>query len=431
MARIVLTCWGSHGDVDPFLGLGLGLRARGHDVSIATLEYFRPVIEGAGLGFHPVRPTVDPTDGTLVERLMHPTRGSEFLLREVLFPSTEAMYEDVSAAAQGADLLVSHPITFATPVVAEHGGIPWASVVLAPTSFFSSYDYPALPPAPWLKSLQRLGHWPGRVIIAAVRQVSAAWPEPVYRLRERLGLPRGPSPLIEGQHSPRLVLALYSRVLGSPQPDWPPHVVVTGHIFHDAPHGTSLSPEVESFLQHGPAPVVFTLGSSAVLVAGRFWHESVSAVRRMGARAILLTGPERTAELQEAFYGTARGSGGSDVLVLERAPHSLLFGRSAAVVQQCGIGTLAQSLRSGRPMLAVPHAHDQPDNAWRARALGLARVIAPRKYTARRVAAALQALLSEPAYADAARRVAGIVRHEDGVAAACDALERTFLRGQR
>jgi rhamnosyltransferase subunit B len=402
------------------------LRARGHQVTIATLEYYRTLIEDAGLEFRSVRPSPDPTDTALVERIMDQRRGSEYLLTQILFPSIEAMFEDVSAAAEGADLLVSHPVTFATPIVAELRGIPWASVVLAPTSLFSTYDYPAVPPAPWLKSLQRFGHWPGRLIVGFVRHATAAWPDPLYRLRERLGLSRGANPILEGQHSPRLVLAMYSRLLGEPQPDWPPNVVVTGHILHDAPHGTTLAPELESFLQAGHAPVVFTLGSSVVIIAKDFWHESINAARRIGARAVLLAGDGRAADLQSQLRRDAGAGGANDVIVVERAPHSLLFPRASVVVQQCGIGTLAQSLRSGRPMLAVPYSHDQPDNAWRAQHLGMARTIYPARYRAARVAAALDALMRDPRYAAAAAKVADGVRAERGVTAACDAIERVF-----
>ena len=56
-----------------------------------------------------------------------------------------ASYEDLSEAARGADLLVTHPITFAGPVVAEMTGHPWVSSVLSPISFFSAYD-PLFPP---------------------------------------------------------------------------------------------------------------------------------------------------------------------------------------------------------------------------------------------------------------------------------------------
>ena len=113
--------------------------------------------------------------------------------------------------------------------------------------------------------------------------------KPVFELRRHeLGLPPGEHPLFEGQFSPTLTLALFSRVLASPQPDWPPNVVVTGSVFYNGPE--ALQPELESFSNDGPPPVVFTLGSSAVAAAGRFYEESLDAVRRLRIRAVLLTG---------------------------------------------------------------------------------------------------------------------------------------------
>jgi len=193
---------------------------------------------------------------------------------------------------------------------------------------------------------------------------------------------------------------------------------VTGHVFHDAPHGGSLSPEMESFLEGGPPPVVFTLGSSVVLVAGDFWRESIAAARSVSTRAVLLMGPGNAAALRPSLP--------PEILAVDVAPHSLLFPRAAAVVQQCGIGTMAQSLRSGRPMLAVPHAHDQPDNAWRAARLGMARIVYPRRYRTARVAEELRTLRDDVSYGAAAQRAAATVQSEGGIRAACDALERTF-----
>lgn len=422
MARIVLTCWGSHGDIDPFIGLGLALATRGHAVTLATLDYYRALVTATGLAFRAIRPQVNPTETGIVEQIMDRNRGSEFLLTRILFPNIEAMFEDIDAAAQDADVLISHPITFAAPIVAERRRIPWANVVLAPTSFFSTWDYPVLPQAPWVKRLQRFGHWPGQLVVGLARRATRTWPDPVYRLRERLGLSRGKHPIFEGQHSPLLVLALYSRLLGEPQPDWPPNVVVTGHAFHDAVHGTALAAGLEAFLDEGPPPIVFTLGSSMVLIARDFWHESLAAVRRLGARAVLLAGPEGAQALNRSIPHAER----SQVLIVDRAPHSLLFPRASVVVQQCGIGTLAQGLRSGRPMLAVPFAHDQPDNAWRAEHLGVARIVHPSRYRAANVARALRELQEDGGYAEAAARVAALVGLERGVDAACDALEQTF-----
>src|SRR5690606_35086047 len=119
-------------------------------------------------------------------------------------------------------------------------------------------------------------------LVWLARRVIGGWSEPVYALRRELGLPRGGDPIFEGQHSPHLVLGLFSRVLAEPQPDWPPNVKITGAIPYNGPGVEQpLSPALEEFLTDGPPPVVFTLGSSAVGAAGNFYRESVEAVRRL------------------------------------------------------------------------------------------------------------------------------------------------------
>jgi hypothetical protein len=64
----------------------------------------------------------------------------------MLVPALRDAYADLSAAADGADLIVAHPVTFVARMVAEERKRPWLSTVLAPTSFFSIHDFPILPP---------------------------------------------------------------------------------------------------------------------------------------------------------------------------------------------------------------------------------------------------------------------------------------------
>jgi UDP:flavonoid glycosyltransferase YjiC (YdhE family) len=328
-------------------------------------------------------------------------------------PSLRSDYEALDAAARGVDLMVTHPITFAAPVIAQARGLPWVSTVLAPMSFFSSSDVPVLAPAPFLAHLGRLGPWYGRVVAGVARRQTRGWMTPVFDLRRALGLPAGGHPLFEGQFSPTLTLALFPRVLGGPQPDWPPHVRVTGAVFYNGPD--ALPPELDAFLDAGPAPVVFTLGTSAVAAAGRFYEESLDAVRRLGIRAVLLTGGF------EQNRPRARPPDG--VLLVDRAPHQSLFPRAAAVVHQGGAGTLAQALRAGRPMLVVPHAHDQPDNAARVTRLGVARTLRPRSYRGPRVARALERLLNDRTAGSRASEVAAIVGAEGGATAAAAVID--------
>src|SRR5690606_20911643 len=114
------------------------------------------------------------------------------------------------------------------------------------------------------------------------------------------------------------------------------------------------------------------------------------------------------------------------VILEEYAPHKALFRRAAAVVNQAGAGTLHHGLRAGVPMLTVPYANDQPDNAYRVERLGVARTIRSERYKARRVMAELRLLLNESRFRERAAEVGALVRAEDGVAAACDAIERVL-----
>jgi rhamnosyltransferase subunit B len=350
---------------------------------------------------------------------MDPVRGSDAIFSELLIPSLPQTYDDVMAAASDADLIVTHPASLAGPIVAAKRQLRWASSVLAPLSFFSATDPIVPPPAPWVHAIISRSSLLSRGFIALTERLTAKWAAPVQAFRERLGLERGGNPVMGGQHAPALVLALFSRVLGAPQPDWPPHTLVAGPVLYNGRDADVLAPELEAFLDAGPPPVVFTLGTSAVFTAGSFYDVSAKAIARLGRRAILLVGRQldnRPIDL------------GCDVLAVEFAPHRALFPRAAAIVHQGGAGTLHQALASGRPMLVVPHAHDQPDNAHRAQRIGVARTLYPRRYTADALTRELKPLLDDPAYANRAAEVATIVREEDAVEAAGGAIDRLLAR---
>jgi UDP:flavonoid glycosyltransferase YjiC (YdhE family) len=244
--------------------------------------------------------------------------------------------------------------------------------------------------------------------------------EPVYRLRAELGLPRGAQPLLAGQHSPALVLALFSSVLAKPQPDWPPNTRVTGFAFYDRRDffgETEIQQELEEFLDAGPRPLVFTLGSSAFWVAKNFYRDSIKAAQALGQRALLLIGHARNLPTESLPEGVA---------AFEYAPFSQVLPRALAIVHQGGIGTTGQGLRSGRPVLVVPHAHDQFDNAARVVRLGCGRMIARPRYNARNATRQLEAILGNQDYFTNAAQVARRVQNENGARAAVDAIEEVL-----
>jgi UDP:flavonoid glycosyltransferase YjiC (YdhE family) len=324
-------------------------------------------------------------------------------------------YEDTLAAAEDADLLLSSMATLATRLVAEKRGIPWVSAMHVPTLFFSAYDPPLLPGFAGLsRTFRFLGpaFWGplGRFMIWATGWMG----RPLYRLRQEIGLPPAPevNSLVEG-YSPRLHLALFSKHLLDKQSDWPAQTLVTGFPWYDTEGSTGLPAALAQFLDDGPPPIVFTLGTAVAADAGTFYESSARAARLLGYRAVLiLKDPRNRPPLLP-----------DGVAAFEYAPFSQLFPRAAAIVHHGGIGTTGLAMRSGRPMLVMPCAWDQPDNAERVARKGISRTISRHRYTPARVAAELRRLLNEPASGRRAAEVGEQMRQEDGVRVACDALE--------
>ena len=407
--RILLTTAGSLGDLHPYLAVAVGLRNRGHQVAVGTCEYYRGRVEKLGLEFRPIGPHISPEDPKVIDLVIDQEKGSENIFRQLVMPHLRQNYEETTRAVAGADLVVGHPLTLAVPLLGEQKKVKWASAVLSPISFFSVHDPIEISGHPVMSSLTRGPLWLRKLVYALGRAQTKGWIRPLLEFRRELGLSPDVHPLFEGQHSPLLVLALFSGLLADPKPDWPKQTTVAGFCFHDRQDpDEGLSPGLTKFLDGGPPPIVFTLGSTAVRNPGSFYEESAAAAKALGKRAVLL--------------GEAPSA--PDVWVEPYAPYSLLFPKCEAVVCSGGIGTVGQALRAGTPFLIVPHGNDQPDNARRVQNLGVARALDRRRYRRDQAVEEIRALLSDaqvrPRAAEAARRIAA----EDGVAVACDALEK-------
>jgi UDP:flavonoid glycosyltransferase YjiC (YdhE family) len=137
--RVILSNIGTFGDINPLIAISLELKRRGHTPVMAVPAVFEPKIRPLGIEFHAMRPDIDPTNTILIEMIYDVNKGTERGLREFLFPVLRQTYDDLMDAAtkpMRADLLLLGELNYAGPLVAEVTGIPWASYVLAPLSFF-------------------------------------------------------------------------------------------------------------------------------------------------------------------------------------------------------------------------------------------------------------------------------------------------------
>ena len=372
---------------------------------LASVPEYRADVERAGLEFVPLGAGFAHYGdyGALLRKVFDVRHGTEFVVREMVMPQLRLTYEQLLRASEGVDLLASHPLTVTAPLVAEQRGLPWAATVLSPMSLMSSWDPPVIAGAEWLRATRRFGRRVYDMVFSLPRLIGRRWEAPLRAFRRELGLPpRRGLALLEGQFSPHLNLALFDPQLAARQPDWPARLAVTGAPLYDGVH--------DDYPEEGE-PLVFALGSSAVWVAGDFWEHAVRAANELGRRAILIVGRDTPARLPSLP---------DTVKVFPYLPYSKVFPRASAVIHQAGIGTLSQAMRSGRPQLIVPFAFDQPDNARRAAALGVARVIPRKAY--RRIRTELEQLLADASYARKAKTLAAELSKIDGAESAADAL---------
>lgn len=428
MAKIVLNTFGSFGDLHPYLALGLELQRRGHQPIVATSEVYRAKVCGEGLAFHPVRPDVgellDRPD--LIEKLWDTRRGTTFLIRDYLAPRINEAFDDLKPVCKTADLLLTHGASYAGPIVGELLHMRWLSVALQPAGLFSATDPLYIPELPWVRHLYRFGPFVFRTVMKLADREIRRSIKPILNLRSKLGLSaNGKNPITYGQFSPCGTIALFSRAFAKPQKDWPAQTTQAGFPFFDRlgkgfdrrqkEDSKSRDGKLAAFLDAGEAPILFTLGSSAVMQAGSFYQESMQAAQALGRRAILLIGQSNRGTLPVALP--------SSIYVAEYLPFSEVMPRAAVIVHQGGIGTVAQSLRAGRPMLIVPWAHDQPDNAERIQRIGAGRWLPRSRYRADRAAREIEPLLRSPLFAANAQRASEVISREDGTGTACDVIE--------
>src|SRR5271155_5465008 len=147
---------------------------------------------------------------------------------------------------------------------------------------------------------------------------------------------------------------------------------------------------------------------------GLFWETSVAVAEKLKQRAILLVGSEP---------GNCPSNLPDGVMAVDYVPHAALFPRASVIVHQGGVGTTAQAMKSGRPMLVMPFSHDQPDNANCVVRLCISRTIPARRYNVARAAAEIGNLLADLSYSKRASQVGREVQRENGVENICNALE--------
>ena len=398
MRKILLTTFGSYGDLHPYIAMARVLKDHGDLVTIATHEEYRDQVERIGVRFVSMKPGLDELgpQESWSARANHSVFGTQFIIQTLIMPYLEDSYRTIKVAAEGQDLIISHVLCFAVPVIADEMRIPWVSVALQPAVFFSAYDPPALGFMTVMPRLKFLGPKFVGWFLRLLAKPTRVWLKPLDQLRDRLGFPPSSKNVLVEGFSPDGTLALFSSAFAPPQPDWPEKTFQVGSPLFDEETTNELSPALQTFLNAGSPPVVFTLGTAIVMMETPYFELAYQAVTSLGLRAVFLVG-KKPSRIPTAAITDPQ------IQISEYEPFSRLFPHAAVIVHQCGVGTTAQALASGRPQICVPFAHDQPDNARRVVELGCGLSINARRLNASRLIAAFKAITLNRQFADRAR----------------------------
>lgn len=414
--RVLIATMGSFGDLHPYLAIAIGLRDRGHEVTLASSAMYREKVESEGIRFVTIPPDLSHIehDAEARRRTMATFDGTRYVVQDLFLPPIAEQYRILLEEARGADVLLGSLFAIGLSLAAAKLNKPYLTSALQPAAILSAYDAPMIPAMPLLPYMPV---WMLRGVYRGLEKAFEFLLKRAYEVAAAEGLPREAVPKVFGHSSPHGNLILFSRHFMAEQPDFPQPATICGFPFYDRLSGKEqgLEAELEDFLRAGEAPFVFTLGTSAVLDPGRFYEEAAGAVKRLGGRGVFLVGRTNLESYRAAF-------GSDQIYVTAYAPHSMLMPRGRATVHQGGVGTTAQALRAGRPMVVVPFSHDQPDNAQRCVRLGVAASISRHRLSAGRLT---EALKRTEAMAGQAARIGQLIATEDAVGRACEKIEAT------
>lgn len=403
--KIVLCGVGSHGDVQPLLGLGRALVARDHDVTLCAAVNYEAVVNRAGLRFASIGTSMEQLVKDEGEKVFNP-----FHFIDLAKGLAAEQLKNALAATDGADLIVGGAACIVGRTVAELQGARFCWAAFAPGTFPTS-QAPFLltgigPDRRWLN---RMSHSVGNATLARV----------LMRVMNPLRKEHGLQPVRNYDDAVLDACALYAvDAHVDPMPsDWRvARAHQTGFWFYD--DGAAFPDDVARFLDDGDAPVYVGFGSMPVKDPAARTRAIVQGLVESGQRGLLSAG---------------WGGLGADVelpptiLRIGSVPHARLFPRCKAVVHHCGAGTTAAAARAGVPQIPVPHAFDQPTWARCLRERGVAAVTLPRDFDGKALAAAVRATVDDAGVNARARDLGAALAAVDGARDAAVWLEQTCV----
>jgi UDP:flavonoid glycosyltransferase YjiC (YdhE family) len=416
MSKILVTTFGTTGDILSCLRLANELATRNHKITVALNPGQIHLAQPWGFPAIAIGKYIDPKtwasayeNGT--SENLNTAKTVAALVDKIYAPAITSTYNHFLSLVSDYDFVLANPLALWAAPACQHYRLPYAVLHMMAIGIPSSSYPPVRFPKPrFLKALYNLTAWQlTRLTLWLV------YTKPLMPAYRKVGLEAPQHIFLDDSLSPYMNLVALDPLWYAPGLDWSPSIVETGFIRPHAAEERSVPEEVVKFVQESDnAPLlVFAFGSMLHLGTQISYQPFVDVARRHGCRVLIVEG-----------WGGASLVSGEGVLSVPYVPYKWLFDRVSVVVHHGGTGTVADCLWSSVPQLVVAHGFDQPDNGIRVEGLGVGRWMHLRHFTPARFDKVLGEMLPNlSTYKQAAMQVEKqLIR--DGVGRAADAVER-------
>ncbi|RSM69250.1 glycosyltransferase [Kibdelosporangium aridum] len=343
--RVLMSTYGSRGDVEPLVALALRLRELGAEVRLCAPPDFAQRLADVGVPFFPVGPSASALTASAPPVTSFSQRAAALIANQ---------FEAVLAAADGCDVLVATgmmPAAAGALSVAEKLGLRAVSVTFQQIVLPSPYRPPLA--------------YPGRSFPPDVTDNRVLWDLDAQSNNELFGEALNTNRMDNGLPP---VADVRGYVLGDrpwlatdpaldpweKTPDF--DVVQTGAWI--VPDTRPLPADVEAFINAGTPPVFVAFSTMHMHASTDTVQLAIEAIRAQGRRALVSHGSTQIDDQDDCFF-------------VHEVNHQALFKRVAAVVHHGGAGTTTTATRAGAPQVVVPQLADQPYWANRVADLGI------------------------------------------------------------
>jgi len=413
--RFLITTLEGGGSVGPALTVARKLVDAGHDVRVMSDEVNRPEAQASGARFIPWTRAPNRTDRSKESDLHRDWEASDMMdgfarviAAIVVGPSLQYAQDVIEELErEGADLVISAELLMGVVAGCEKLGqkvalLPSNSMIITIKAALERAASNDRPPANEQEARMA-------AIAQAMGQALARAVPPFNATREALGLPPIDQ-LLDQMKRIEMILAAVSPAFDFAPDTNPPGLVYIGPQLDDPAWA---EPWKSPFPAEDKRPLVLVGFSTTFQDHTSVLQNVIDALGALPVRALVTLGPAIAPEEVQAR---------DNVHVVPSAPHGAVMKQASLVITHGGYGTLMRALSHKLPVLALPQGRDQHGNAERLAAHGAGLALPPGSDTAT-IAAAIEKLLHESCYSDAAVELGHRIEQEMAESRVVETLE--------